>query len=130
MRICFFGDSFTAGVGDETGLGWVGRVLIAASRRGMDVTGYNLGVRRDTSLDIAARWRAEAGARLPDDQDGRLVFCFGANDCATENKTSRVPPNRAVAVVRTILAEAAGWKPTLMIGPLPIADDETANARL
>ncbi len=30
IRICFVGDSFVAGLGDETGLGWVGRVTTAA----------------------------------------------------------------------------------------------------
>lgn len=27
LRICFIGDSFVAGVGDETALGWTGRLL-------------------------------------------------------------------------------------------------------
>jgi acyl-CoA thioesterase-1 len=27
MRICFFGDSFVNGTGDDDGLGWVGRIV-------------------------------------------------------------------------------------------------------
>ena len=56
MRLCFIGDSLVNGTGDPTGLGWVGRVTASARRRGHDVTTYNLGIRRDTSADIAARW--------------------------------------------------------------------------
>jgi hypothetical protein len=47
-RACFFGDSFRAGVGDEQGLGWVGRVVARARADGFEVTAYNLGVRRQT----------------------------------------------------------------------------------
>jgi hypothetical protein len=53
MRICFVGDSLVNGTGDPVGLGWVGRACAAARRRGHEVTCYNLGIRRDTSADIA-----------------------------------------------------------------------------
>ena len=84
MRLCFFGDSFVAGAGDDAALGWPGRLTAWARRAGVDVTAYNLGVRRDTSSDIAARWGAEAVARLPADFERRLAFSFGANDCVLD----------------------------------------------
>lgn len=65
MRICFFGDSVINGTGDDDGLGWVGRVVAQARRGGCDVTAYNLGIRRGTSADVAARWAGEARLRLP-----------------------------------------------------------------
>lgn len=132
MRICFFGDSFVNGTGDDTALGWVGRVCVAARRAGRDVTGYNLGVRGHTSLDVAARWRNEAHCRLPPDQDGRLVFAFGANDGATDATTggARVSLERSLAVAETVLTEARAWKPVLMIGPLPVGDDAAADDRI
>jgi lysophospholipase L1-like esterase len=71
MRICFFGDSFVNGTGDDDGLGWVGRVVARARQGGRDVTAYNLGIRRDTSADVAARWVGEARLRLPHEHDGR-----------------------------------------------------------
>ncbi|MDR3511417.1 MAG: GDSL-type esterase/lipase family protein [Caulobacteraceae bacterium] len=130
MRICFIGDSFVNGTGDDDCLGWVGRVCAQARRGGLDVTAYNLGVRRDTSTDIAARWRTEASARLPVEHDGRLVFSFGANDCTADvSGGTRVDIERSVALATTILGEAAAWRPTLMIGPPPVADPER-NARL
>ena len=84
MRICFIGDSFVAGAGDDDCLGWPGRLCAAARQAGHDLTLYNLGIRRDTSADIAARWEAEARARLPAEHDGRLVFLFGVNDCVED----------------------------------------------
>ncbi|MGA7119410.1 MAG: GDSL-type esterase/lipase family protein [Polyangiaceae bacterium] len=90
VRICFFGDSFVNGTGDDDGLGWVGRVVARARQGGRDVTAYNLGIRRDTSADVAARWMREARPRLPHEHDGRLVFSFGANDC-TANREDGSP---------------------------------------
>ena len=122
MRICFIGDSFVNGTGDPEYLGWVGRVSAAARRRGCDLTCYNLGIRRDASADVARRWRAEAAARLPADIDGRLVFSFGVNDCLIETGAPPISPDATRATAQAILADALRWKPTLFIGPPPIAD--------
>ena len=131
VRICFFGDSFVNGTGDDACLGWVGRVCAAARHRGLDLTGYNLGIRRDTSADVAARWMREAEARLPPECDGRLVFAFGANDCASDpDGAPRLEIDRVLANAEAILAAARAWRPTLMVGPLPILDDRLADARI
>jgi acyl-CoA thioesterase-1 len=131
IRICFFGDSFINGTGDDACLGWVGRVCSAARRHGTDLTCYNLGIRRDTSTDVLARWQIEARARLPDEYDGRLVFSFGANDCCPGDDVGgvRVAPLKALANANAILRVALAWRPTLMIGPLPICD-ATVNPRI
>lgn len=123
-RICFFGDSMVNGTGDDACLGWVGRICASARHSGRDLTCYNLGIRRDTSADVLARWQREAEARLPPEHDGRLVFSFGANDCCPGEDIGgvRVAPGRAVANAETILTAAVVWCPTLMVGPLPIYD--------
>ncbi len=59
MRICFVGDSITNGTGDPEYLGWVGRVMQDERTRRAELTSYNLGIRRDRSDQIRARWRAE-----------------------------------------------------------------------
>jgi lysophospholipase L1-like esterase len=124
IRICFFGDSIVNGTGDDACLGWVGRICSIARRRGVDLTCYNLGVRRDTSTDVLARWQTEAHARLPDEYDGRLVFSFGANDCCPGDDVGgvRVAPVKALANASAVLSAAVAWRPTLMIGPFPIWD--------
>jgi lysophospholipase L1-like esterase len=132
MRICFFGDSFVNGTGDDDALGWVGRVVASARQSGRDVTAYNLGIRRETSADVAARWRNEASLRLPPGCDGRLVFSFGANDCLANGVDGgpRVGRAGSLANAEAILDAAQRWLPTLMIGPAIVADDREANARI
>jgi len=132
MRICFFGDSFVNGTGDDDGLGWVGGVVARARQGGRNVTAYNLGIRRDTSADVAARWMREARLRLPLEHDCRLVFSFGANDCMAGDGdgSPQVKPTDSIANARTILQAARDWLPTLMIGPASVADGADANERI
>jgi acyl-CoA thioesterase-1 len=132
MRVCFFGDSLVNGTGDDDALGWVGRVVAKARQDGRDVTAYNLGVRRDTSGDVAARWKREASARVSSECDGRLVFSFGVNDCASSgvDHAPRIGHAQSVANAELILEAAHRWLPTLMIGPVVLADDPKANIRV
>jgi len=121
MRICFIGDSLVNGTGDPTLLGWVGRVCATGRRRGHDITCYNLGIRGDTSADIARRWEEESARRLPAGIDGRLVFSFGANDCVARDGTPRVAPEVSLANARAVLEVARQRHPTLLLGPPPVA---------
>ena len=117
MRICFVGDSFVNGTGDDDCLGWPGRLCAEARQRGRDVTLYNLGIRRETSGDVLARWEQEAAARLPAEHDGRVVFSFGVSDCVPgAGGLPRVSGDESVANTRTILTRARARWPTLMIG--------------
>jgi acyl-CoA thioesterase I len=132
VRVCVFGDSFVNGTGDDECLGWVGRVGSRARKAGLDLTVYNLGVRRDTSADIQARWRREAEARLPAGCDGRLIFSFGVNDCAAIDGGSapRVAIDQALINAQEILRSASEQLPTLMIGPPPVTASADHNARI
>jgi acyl-CoA thioesterase-1 len=127
--MCFIGDSFVAGVGDQHHLGWAGRIAAQAEQRGLTLTGYNLGIRGDTSADVLARWRREAEPRLLAGCDIRLVFSFGVNDTTAEVSGTRGCVDASVRNLTSILdhAAAAGW-PVLMVGPAPVADD-LQNAR-
>ncbi|MGK8502442.1 DUF459 domain-containing protein [Nocardia asiatica] len=130
LRVCFVGDSFVAGVGDPRCLGWAGRLASAAHARGVPLTAYNLGVRRQTSAEILARFRAECAPRLPEGVDAGVVLSFGVNDAMHENGGPRVTPEESVANLSELLARAAerGWR-VLLVAPPPIADDEH-NARI
>jgi lysophospholipase L1-like esterase len=129
MRICFIGDSFVSGAYDGECLGWVGRIGASARARGHDVSVYNLGVRGETSAQIARRWGPEAEARQSPQQEGRLVFEFGVNDAREVNGKPQMETAQSLAVARTMLAGASRWKPTLMIGPPP-GGDSARNARV
>jgi len=129
MRICFIGDSFVSGAFDEECLGWAGRISTNARRRSHDVSHYNLGIRGETSEQIARRWRAEAEPRQSPQQEGRLVFEFGVNDAREVNGKPLLTPDQSLAAARGILSAAVQWKPTLMIGPPP-GCDEARNGRV
>lgn len=124
-RVLFFGDSHVAGVGDSAGQGWVGRVAAASFDVGLPITAYNLGVRMETSEQVAARWRVEAPPRLLPGADSRVVFSFGVNDTTIENDRPRVSPERSGAALASILDEiAAIGLRAFVVGPAPIDDDE------
>lgn len=124
LRICFIGDSYVNGTGDPEYLGWAGRVTVAAQRNGYNLTYYNLGVRRETSADIAKRWWQEARARFPSSCAPFVVFALGANDTTLEDGQLRVAEARGVENVREMLRAAKQCYSVAMIGPPPNADAE------
>jgi len=97
IRICFTGDSITLGTGDETTLGWPGRLGRAAWSQGHEDTVYNLGVRGETSADIRLRWRNEAARRLPSTMNWALVFAFQSERlCGGEQREAESSPGASV----------------------------------
>ena len=124
VRICFVGDSFVNGTGDSECLGWTGRVCAHANKKGYDITYYNLGIRRDTSTDIAKRWLQEVSLRLPKEYDGRVVFSFGLNDTTVENGKTRVDLVDSIKNASEILSKAQKLYPVLMVGPAPYAEQK------
>jgi lysophospholipase L1-like esterase len=123
MRICFVGDSMTNGTGDHGHLGWVGRVLQDERKRHPELTGYNLGVRRDRSDQIRAHWKSEVERRLPPEYEGRVVMSCGVNDVAQERD-----PALTMKDVEAMLTEAKARWPIFMIGAVPMPD-ESIRAR-
>lgn len=121
IRICFLGDSLVNGTGDETALGWVGRVCAHAHARGVALTAYNLGVRRDTTRDLLARGAEECARRLPADVDARVVIACGINDTTLEHGRPRVPLEESATNLQRLLERLAPYR-RLVIGPTPIAD--------
>src|ERR1700730_9266449 len=129
MRICFIGDSFVSGAYDGECLGWVGRLSADARRRGHDVSSYNLGIRGETSVQMAKRWRNEAELRQTPQQEGRLVFEFGVNDAREVEGKRQLEAAQSLAAARDMLGAASRWKSTLMIGPPP-GGDQPRNQRV
>ncbi|MFI5608932.1 GDSL-type esterase/lipase family protein [Amycolatopsis sp. NPDC051903] len=126
-RVVFLGDSFVQGVGDPEHRGWAGRVLQAA---GGDVTGFNLGVRRNTSDDVLRRCWPEVDARVVPDEDNRIVVSFGSNDMVAENGAVRVAAERCAANLASLLdGSAHRGIPVLVVGPPPVADAGEAHLR-
>jgi len=125
LRVCFVGDSFVAGVGDPEHLGWAGRLCAGSERAGLPVTRYVLGVRRQTTAEVAERWAAECRVRLAGgDWEPRLVLSTGVNDTTEVDGAPRLAPHESLAALEQMLtgAAAAGW-PVLVVGPPAVADD-------
>lgn len=125
-RILFFGDSFVAGAGDPTGLGWVGRVVAASHDAGLPITAYNLGVRGNSSADVAARFEPELAARVRNEAASYgVVLGFGANDMLVEDNRLRVAPGRSVGTLNRLidLAQASGYG-VMVVGPPPVGEPE------
>jgi acyl-CoA thioesterase-1 len=124
-RLLFFGDSLVAGVGDSSAAGWVGRVAAASFASGLPLTAYNLGVRGETSLQVASRWGGEALPRLLAGADCRIVLSFGANDTSIQHDQVRVDTDRSSGALATILEEAATiGLATLVLGRAPVGEPE------
>jgi lysophospholipase L1-like esterase len=103
VRVCFAGDSYVLGQGDDSGLGWTGRVLCAARAERVDLTAYNLGVRGETGPEIARRLEAEVAPRLSVGERKAVVIAFGANDTSRD-----VPIAHSIAAARRMLVWTQG----------------------
>ena len=128
IRVCFFGDSLVNGTCDPEFVGWPGRLLQRAYRRGHRATLYNLGIRGDTSLLIEERWERSVNERIGETHECRLVFSYGTNDCIVWDEAGRAPFEDSLKCTERLLAKAAASCPTIFIGPAPI-DDEDVNNR-
>lgn len=125
--VCFVGDSIMLGTGDPAGRGWPGRLWRRENDRGRGYSHYNLGVRSDTSRNVARRWLAECMARMAPGAAGAIVFGFGVNDATEEGGRPRVPLRECVATAESILGRAREIWPVLFVGPAPV--DESRQPR-
>jgi lysophospholipase L1-like esterase len=123
MRICFVGDNMVNGTGDPDYLGWVGRVLQDERKRRTELTGYNLGIRRDRSDQIRARWRAEVATAGRVRRPGGLLLW-------QHDAVQKIEPAQMLAHTEAILSEAKKRWPIFMVGVIPVsADDVRARCR-
>ena len=128
----FFGDSVTLGVNDAPAGGWVARLAGKAAGKGLNVppdTFYNLGVRKNSSRSILARWEAEYQARAMEGCPSVLAFCFGVVDMVAPHATPNVPVGESAANAREILLKAKEYGNVLMVSAPPVKDEEH-NQRL
>lgn len=123
VRLCFIGDSFVAGAGDPEHRGWVGR-LLTDPIPGVVLTGYNLGVRGNTSSEVLARWGQEVLPRLRTAPLGGLVISFGVNDTAPPHRSTHPTPRSLTHLDQLLIQAGAAGYPTLVVGPPPVADPE------
>ncbi len=120
LRICFVGDSYINGSGDEECLGWIGRLSRRRFTRDFRLTFYDLGIRGVTTDEIRDRWQRECQARFPDGADNRVVLQFGINDVAeVVGKGRHVEEDASVANAEAIIRGVMDMYPTLWVGVPP-----------
>lgn len=132
IRIAFIGDSFVNGTGDPEYLGWTQRVCqhIQQHNQNIELTAYNLGIRRETSTNILKRWENEVKPRLIDGDKFILVFSFGVNDCVIINGKQRVDLKTSVENLKNILLKAKEkYDEVLFIMP-PAINDANINSNI
>ena len=124
LRVCFLGDSFTLGTGDDDGLGWAGRVHATERGRGIDLTAYNLGVRGQTGAEIAARAEREVGERLAGRGDRQaVVIAFGTNDIRMDR-----PVEETASALERIVRWAGGQGYAVFVMGAPHAAEPELDA--
>jgi acyl-CoA thioesterase-1 len=124
LRVCFLGDSFTLGTGDDDGLGWAGRVHAAERGRGIDLTAYNLGIRGQTGAEIAARAPREIGERIGGKGERQaVVVSFGTNDIRLDR-----PALETVAALEAIATWALGQGYAVFVMGTPHAAEPELDA--
>jgi acyl-CoA thioesterase I len=94
------------------------------------MTAYNLGVRGETSVQVASRWRQETWPRISPAADTRIALSLGTNDPTIEGGQERVDPDTCRGGLETILDRAAMiGLPIIVVGPAPV-DDDKQNRRI
>ncbi len=129
LRLIFCGDSLINGTCDEGMLGWAGRLACLTAADTPRVTHYNLGVRHETTLDLHARLKSELDARLKGDFEKRIIISIGHNDVMFEDGTRRVPEDRTLPTMRSIIQDAMRRGQTLIVSP-PASNDPSHTERI
>ena len=120
-RIFFVGASTVEGMGDETRLGWPGRLLAIEGARLAETAAYNLGVRGQTTVEISRRWQDEVKTRMPVAGPTLVVQSAGINDTAyLDGDLRRVPLRKTLALASAMAEAARDFANLLWVGPFPI----------
>lgn len=117
VRVCVFGDSLVAGVGDPKALGWVGRVAARTTLSdGASLTAYPLGVNGEATEEVVVRVPMESAPRFARGDEHRVVLSTGLGDAMRG-----VDPLRSAAALEFGLQSVS--VPTLVVGPPPLGDE-------
>jgi len=123
LGLVFFGDSFVAGVRDETALGWAGKLSQRTNAMtDRPVTSYNLGIKGETVVSLSQRLVGELTPRLHPSLSCRVVICSGTNDTLLLNNRIRTEQQDAETALSKAVELAQKIAPVLVCGPPAIPD--------
>ncbi len=127
-RICFVGASNIEGMGDETALGWPGRLWQAHQGKDSEFVAYNLGIRGQTMSQFKKRARQECEPRFQRTMGPIIVLGTGANDLSrfAEGEYAgkpRTPQASLLQNFRALIEDLSTIATLLVIGP-PVIDGD------
>lgn len=122
LPVCFIGDSFVAGYGDESGRGWPAHLVADGARTGLRIHATVAGIGGDTSELILARWD-EVDRRRAAFPTTAVIAEFGVNDVMVDGAAVRVDEAGTRAALRGIIDRAPDGR-LLVVGPPPVMWDE------
>lgn len=128
-HVAFVGDSLITGIGDASGLGWCTRLVMLSARGQKAFIPYVLGVPGDTSSMIREHFAVEVDRRLAHQEDARVVFQFGVEDCRLLGEKPQVGLRESVLNLKSMMTAAKGRYRMLVVSPPPVYDP-AINARL
>lgn len=128
INICVLGDDLVMNGVDGQDVGWIGRLAESANLAQGPITFYYLGVRGQTSEQVAERLE-ELTVRLPKGADNRLILGFGlADTLMVDQKPQLSSQASAEALKKIVLATRSHYK-MFMVGLAPVYDPQR-NSRL
>lgn len=128
INICVLGDGFAKGVGDDKGVGWVGRIDEVANKEHGPITFYNLGIDGNTSTQVLARIN-ELAPRMPVGADNRLILAFGVEDTALLDNKPVMSSQESIDSLKSVLMQTRSHYKMVMIGLHPVYDPQR-NSRI
>ncbi len=123
LTLIFIGDSLTQGVGDEEGLGWVGRLANRINQT-RELTWYNLGVRGNTTLELSRRAEQEIRARILPDNEIWVLLCIGTNDASLCDGVPRIPHERSLKLIERVIDQLTPLARIFWLGPIAVAKSD------
>jgi len=127
-RICFVGASTVEGMGDETGLGWPGRLWQAHRGEDSAFVAYNLGIRGQTLNQFRKRAHQECEQRFQRTMGPIIILGTGANDLSRFAEGDyqgkpRTPQASLLRNFRELITDLSALATLLVIGP-PLIDED------
>ncbi len=92
---------------------------------GASLTAYNLGIRRETAIDVERRWISEVTRRLRDGDAYGIIEAVGVNDTAVEEGQRRLPTHGTLGSLERVVegTRSRRW-PLLVVGPALVGEAE------
>ena len=128
-RILCFGDSITAGRGENPNTGWVGRLKQDVEKTDFYDHVYNLGIPGDNSTDLLKRFDTECKARINFKRDNKflILVAIGTNDARLylDNNPETSQEKYKKNIQQLIKKSKSYQAETVFIGLTPIDEERT-----